>query len=822
MVYLNKLINPCVLRRRGGQTLVELLLAAGVAAVLLPALLTGFVASRDSRPQQSQRADAVALLEESKTALRSVREAGWNNVATNGIYHPIVSGNGWSLASGPETVSDLTRQIVISDVYRSATTGAILTSGGTLDPSTKRADITVSWTLPRASSITSTTYLARYLDNAIFTQTTVAQFSANTNSDVVVPTPPSGNGEVRLANNNKAKWCSPSFTTDSNNNEVTINLPDGPPVAVDAHAASSINIPNDVFVATSPNANSTIKMAYVNVTANTSTPSASLVGTFTMDAAQYSAGTYPSNPGLNNDFKTNDIAYYEAPSGKKYALLATTKPDREVVVVQINDGTGNSWQDPTNHIYKYWTFFNTRIFQGNTSSQPNQDQAPFGYGAVSVAVLENRGYILSSGYLYVFDLSNIDSKSPSNGLDMVGCRIQIDGYDCSPGTGTNRKYNAGQTGGSWSDTTSPAHNDCSDGGNIELYAANDLYPVKVGSNIFVFIAVGAGTNPEFNIVNVSSPPTSGTSLTGSTCGRTSSTNSNWRRASTLDMNTQSGTEEAANSVFSNAAGTRAYISSNGGIDANNNGQPDSYQLYVIDTSNKTSPRFLTGTTSTPPTQGYYYGSSGNQELYPRRSLTVLNGERAVLVGRDGTSNATDALEYQVVDITNESTPAYCGGVNFNDGFNDLTSVSEADGDNFVYMVTNTPDKQLKIIQGGPDNAVYSASGFFTSTIFDAGSTASFNRYSATMTVPGTTSLGYQFAIADAVSGSCAGANFSFVGPDGTESSYYTATNGAILQSLTGIGSYKNPGRCMRYKSFFSTSDQTTTPVLNDMIINYTP
>lgn len=817
MEYLKRLT-----KNSGGQTLVELLLAVGLAAVILPAILTGLVSSRDSRVQQTQRTDATAFMKEAKTALRTVRESGWTNVSTNGTYHPTVSGNTWALASGPETVGDLTRSILISDTYRDATSGAIVQTGGTLDPSTKKVDVTISWTQPKATSVTSTLYLSRYLDNIVYTQTTMADFNGDTLSNVVVPTPPTGNGEVRLANNNKAKWCSPSFVTDANNNEITIDLPDGPPVAVAARPAASVSTPNDVFVATSPNSNSTIKMAYVNVTADSATPSASLVGKFTMDSAQYSSGTYPSNPGLNNDFKTNDVAYYTSPGGKTYALLATTKPDREIVAVQINNGSGNAWQDPTNHIYKYWTYFNTRRYQGNSSSTPNQDQAPFGYGAVSVDVLENRGYMLSGGYLYVFDLSNIDSKSTSSGLDMVGCRIELDGYDCNPGSGTDRKYDAGQTGTSWGDTTSPAHNDCSDGGNIELYSDNDVAPVKVGSNIYVFVAVGAGTNPEFDIVNATNAPTSGSALTGSSCGRISGGSSSWKRISSLDMNNDSGTEEAANSVYSNSDGTRAYLSSNGGIDSNHDGSPDSYQLYVIDTSSKTAPKFLSGSTSSPPPNGYYYGSGGNQELYPRRSLTVLNGERAILVGKDGTANATDAKEYQVVDMTTETTPTYCGSVNYDNGFNDLTSVSEADGDNFVYMVANTSVNELKIIQGGPDNAIYSASGTLTSSIFDTGFTSSVNRYSASMTIPANTSIGYQFAIADPVSGSCSGSTYNYLGPDGTASTYYTATNGAILQSAAGIGGYKNPGRCLRYKSFFSTTDQQYTPVLNDILINYAP
>jgi hypothetical protein len=149
-------------------------------------------------------------------------------------------------------------------------------------------------------------------------------------------------------------------------------------------------------------------------------------------------------------------------------------------------------------------------------------------------------------------------------------------------------------------------------------------------------------------------------------------------------------------------------------------------------------------------------------------------------------------------------------------------VTEADGDNYVYMVANTPDKQLKIIQGGPDNAVYTASGTLTSAVFDPGYTSSFNRYSSTMTIPANTSIGYQFAIADPVSGSCTGATYNYLGPDGTASTYYTATTAAILQSQTSIGGYKNPARCFRYKSFLSTADQTFTPVLSDITVNYAP
>ncbi len=1018
--------------KKRGQSLIELLLAVALGSILLPALLTGLVASREGNVQQKQRVRAVQLLQETQEAMRSIREKGWSNLTTNGTYHPVISGSSWALASGVATIGDYTQTVAITDVRRDATTNQIVSSGGFLDPSTKRIDITIAWSIPYASNITSTLYLTRYLDNLTYLQTTQADFNSNTLSQL--STTSTAGGEVQLSNNTKAKWCAPSFASS------TIDLPDGPPVAVSASASASITIPNDVFVATAPYTTSSAKLAYVNVTANVDPPVSTLRGTFTLDSTKYSSpGLVPSGIGLDNNFKTNDVKYYKSQSGKTYALLATNLPDKEVVVVQVNNGSGESFQDPTNKIYKYWTFFNTVIYGtgvpaptstpantptptvtptptnvptdtgflspsanaastggdangfesnptrgytdnasyatdtnsgtgtgtnctgtdkdkhiyydynfsipawattitgielrldaradsttgspqmcaqlswdggstwtttkttttlttseatytlggstdnwGRTWSSANfsnanfririinvasntsrdfsldwapvkvyysglvptntptstptstptptlvpttapgpNDQAPFDYGATSLAVMNDRGYVSSGGYLYVFDLSNIDSKSPSNGLDEIGCRIQLDGYDCSPGTGTDKKYSAGQSGASWGDTTAPAHNDCSDGGNIELYATNDIYPVQAGGSTYIYVAVGAGTNPEFEIVNVSTPPTSGTALTGSSCGRISGGSSTWKLASSLDFNSQSNTEEAANSVFAKSDGTRAYISSNGGIDGNGNGQPDSKQFYVINTSNKSSPAFLSGTPSTGATSGFYSGDAVNVQMFPRRSLTVLNGQRAVLVGKDGFPvDSTNPEEYQVIDITSEASPSYCDGLDFDAGFNDLTSVTEADSDNFVYMVVNANINELKIIQGGPDGN-YLDSGTLISPIFDVGYTTAFNKYLATLSTPANTSITFQFAGADAVNGSCNGANYVYTGPDGTSNTYYSGTTAAIALNSTGSG-YKNPARCFRYKAYFSTTDYNTTPVLYDISVNYSP
>ena len=980
-----------------GQMLVELVMAIGIAAVILPALLTGLVASRQGQPQQQQSLQATELFKETANAVREIRDNNWAAFAVDGTFHPVISSNTWSFATGSATVNGFTQQVVINDTYRDSN-GNIVSSGGTVDPSTKQVVITVSWTKPQSVMLSATDYLTR-TTNLTHTETTTTDFNAGTLKNTQI-TNVSG-GEVELGNDNNGKWCSPAFSTG------TITLPDGPPVAVAATAsATTTSIPDDAFVALAPNDSTSTKLAYVTVTANTVNPNPpvpTLVGTFTLDPTKYSnANLVPTGIGITNSFKTTDVKYYTSPSGNLYALLGTDMPTAEVIAVQIKSGGNLSWQDPVNDIFKYWTFFDTKMYglfsvavtngdfetgaispfttivnsgsgsnvnspvhsgshaakvtttkssvsgvsgggncsggvrvpvnpsttyswsgyinaptSGNTkfkdarirvafystctagtaistsdsslvtttgsswtqvtgsassgtgtyaeiqlllesstsgttstayfddlslstSSTTFSDQSPFGYGAEGLTILGNTGYVDSGGYLYAFDLSNIDSKSPTNGLDEVGCRIQLDGYDCQPASsqhlnGFLEKYNAGDTGSTYGFTGQPAHSTCQDGGNIELNADHQMSGVTVSGNNYIYIAVGAGIDPELDISDVTSIPTTSSNpvITSNSCGTESSGNSGWKTISSLDFNSAQNTEEAANSVYAKTDGTRAYMSSNGGVDANGDGKPDSDQFYVIDTTTKTAPKFLSGTSATGAQSGYYNGTGSNLYLYPRRALTVQNGQRAILVGVDGKpSDNNQAQQYQVLDLSSEASPAYCGGLNFASGFNDMTSVTEADGDNFVYLVANTPDHQLKIIQGGPDNAIYDASGTFESQTFDTASVdgsslnRAFNRILADISQPTNTTIQLQTAVAPANSNNnCNGVTFSYVGPDGTANTYFNASGANIagiipLADYLQTSNYDNPGRCFRYKAFLSTTDQTITPVLDDLTVNY--
>lgn len=972
--------------------MLELLLTIGLSALLLPILFASLMSSRDGKFRQTQQAQAVAILKETEEAVRGVKNAGWSNLPEAGTYYPMVQGSVWALVPGASSSGGFSRQVVISEVRRDPDSGEIVPSGGFVDPSTKKVDITVNWTEPHASSIDSSFYLTR--NDNMSRVGGLSDFLAGSHTQTQATS--SAGGRVMLEYNTKGQWCSPAFARDGTGTEIAVALPDGPPVALAATAAASTTTPNDIFVATAPNTSNSIKFSHIRTTANTSFPQSSVRGVFTLDPARYSdASHFPAGIGIDNNFKTNNVVMYRSPGGKLYALMTTNLPDKEVIAVLANDN--NSLNDNTNDgefqdyeaspkIYKYHTFFNTNMYKdavanyvtgyvsasnnaavaggdnngyqtnasnaygndSNYAADPNSgtnnsidytnaekdkhdywgynivvpggatlkgievrvdartgnncaatrkiyaqlswdggvnwtdgkthsnnlstsnmstntiggstdlwgrswnvsefdssklrlrlinvasdidcefrldyasvrvhystianDQAAFGHGATALTVFENKGYVASGGYLYVFDLSNIDTKSAVDDLDQYGCRILINGFECQPGYGTDLKYSEGESGTTWTSSAGPAHPEsCYDGGNIELYSTNDIYPVKSGANTYIFGAIGAGTMPEFEVVDVSTVPSVARSAE-TACGRGADTG--WRKTDDLDFRVDGG-EEAANSVYAKSDGTRAYISSNGG---------DAKQFYILNTTNKSDVRFLTGSTASPPSTGFYYGNSPNDEMYARKSLTVLNGKRAVLVGRDSIANGDNAQEYQVLDIENEANvddaQAYCGGLDYDDGFRDLTGVAEADGDNFVYMISGTGNNELKIIQGGPDGTFVDW-GSYTSPVIDIGYSTIFNRFTANTVIPTNSSLDFQFAVASPAAGqTCADVSYEFTGPGGSASARYATTSAAIWVGSSGF--YKNPGRCIRYRTTLSTNNYEASPELKSMIINFAP
>ncbi len=344
-----------------GQSLVEIVLAMGLAAILLPALLTGLVSSRQGKAQQAQRTQAVYLLNETVDAVRSVREKGWTGFAVDGTYHTATSSGSWVLASGSATINGLTQSVSIGDVNRDST-GTIASSGGTLDPSSKKVDIAISWGQPYLSTVSASLYMTRYLDNNSFTQTTVADFNVGTKSGTTI-TNTSG-GEVTLGAGGHGDWCSPNLTL------AALDLPKSGV----ANALTAIE--GRAFAGTGDNA-SGVSFANVNIT-TTYPPVASINGTF-------------------DGYKTNGIF-----GETNYAYLATDNHSKEIVIIDLNQNQNGKYVEVG--------YFDA---PGNGSGN-------------SVYVSGSTGYMISGSNLYSFNLSSKSGSRPQLGsVSLAGTGTKV-------------------------------------------------------------------------------------------------------------------------------------------------------------------------------------------------------------------------------------------------------------------------------------------------------------------------------------------------------------------------------------------------------------
>lgn len=634
-----------------GQMIVELLIAISLMALLLPAIISGLISSREGKAQQKQRLDAILLLKEAEEAVRTVRESGWIDISQNGTYHPEISGSNWILVNNEETTNGFNRRIVIDDVYRDIT-GSIVQSGGTLDPSTKKITSTVSWDLPYLSNINSTVYISRFPENYAYIQTTEEDFNSGTADGTVVTN--SNGGEIILGAGGHGSWCAPDLAIAS------IDLPkQGVANAITA-------IEGQAFAGTGENA-SGVSFAEVKISNPPfpTPPAGTINGTF-------------------DGYKTNDVF-----GETNYAYLATDNNSKEIVIIDLTQKD------------QYGKFSEVGYFNAPGNTQGD-----------SIFVTGNIGFMTASNKLYTFDLSA-----------KTGARGQL-GTATLAGTGKST--------------------------------------VVVGN--FAYVAVDSSST-QLQIIEIS-PDGSTLTIVGQ-----------------ASLNGDDGRD-----VYVNSTATRAYLVTEA--------SSSKREFFIIDITTKTDNR---------PTIGTYEANG----LDPK-AVTIVPGNKAIIVGIGGE-------EYQVINITNENNPTYCGGLQINTGVNGLSSVLESDGDAYSYIITGDATAELKIIEGGPGGQ-FSSSGTFESATFDTASDeTAFNSLTFTADTPFQTNLSFQVAVADSIGGSCDSVTYTYVGPDGTSSSYFT-TQGAI--PLITSGSYSNPGRCFRYKAYLSTGDITFSPVLYDFSVNY--
>jgi len=112
---------------------------------------------------------------------------------------------------------------------------------------------------------------------------------------------------------------------------------------------------------------------------------------------------------------------------------------------------------------------------------------------------------------------------------------------------------------------------------------------------------------------------------------------------------------------------------------------------------------------------------------------------------------------------------------------------------------------------------YTSNGYLISSIFDTGVTAgaAFNSIMWKGDLPSTSHVRFQFASSNSTG------TWTFIGPNGTETSYYEPSGSDVAIPIKTI--YHNNHRYFRYKIYLNpTSDNTQGSIVADVIIGYSP
>ncbi len=156
-----------------GQSLLEVILALAIFALLAATLVTMSTGGLSSLNQSSRQIEANALAQEGVEAVRAIRDRAWNEL-TFTTSTVTTTGGQWVLGTEgtTETIGDYTRVISLSDVCRDGGGDLVACPGTYTDVHSKKVTSEVFWS-PRAgvtTSVKQVSYLTNW-DTDVWTQT---------------------------------------------------------------------------------------------------------------------------------------------------------------------------------------------------------------------------------------------------------------------------------------------------------------------------------------------------------------------------------------------------------------------------------------------------------------------------------------------------------------------------------------------------------------------------------------------------------------------------------------------------------------------------
>ncbi len=216
---------------------------------------------------------------------------------------------------------------------------------------------------------------------------------------------------------------------------------------------------------------------------------------------------------------------------------------------------------------------------------------------------------------------------------------------------------------------------------------------------------------------------------------------------------------------------------------------------------------------------YRYSISGNSwstmtaatGVAPSYGSTLIHSSGEDIIYVTGDWSCCDPVEVHGYSIGGNSwTLSYHKTTGHNGGYGAPNKTAyRRPGDDFFYFFV--ADAQDKIFKFTISQTVYNTSGNFTSAAMDLG-VAKMNSFSWTSTTPaGVGSQAIKFQLAANNDNS----TWSYIGPDGTNSTYFT-TNGTTVFPTALQANL----RYWKYKAYLTTADTSVTPVLDSVIFGY--
>lgn len=156
------------IKNQKGASLIELLIAMAIFAILVPAVSQLAVGTYSSNRASYENDEAVFLNQQAIEAARSIKKQGWDNpfLATNcssgcGIDN---GGGNWVWNGSNTTSGKFTTTILVEDVERNGS-DEIVESGGTDDEDTKKITATTTWDFLTGQnrSISYITYVTNFV-----------------------------------------------------------------------------------------------------------------------------------------------------------------------------------------------------------------------------------------------------------------------------------------------------------------------------------------------------------------------------------------------------------------------------------------------------------------------------------------------------------------------------------------------------------------------------------------------------------------------------------------------------------------------------------